>query len=580
LGTRERAFQGNIRVALPHSIFRMRLQFTQLLLVAVYLAADLVITQNLNDKVVNIIRVSQNTLLASKPHGYLAGERVIFNGPAVVNPLIGGLEYFVIVKSGMPLDQFQVSVSFEGQVLALQDTSLEFIATVKYVEPKICNLRRLSAGWTHTCAIVDAFPISSNGALYYVNSKLVCWGDATDGKLVPYDAVQSSISDGWMSISASSRMSCGINTAGLAFCWGYPGRGIAGDGRLTVPKPPEWERNSKGGLQFGEIVAAATFTCSSLNETRKQYGSYGALLAQMADVVPSFGTTGSRITIFGVNFDTAATSRCTVRLQNLIVTSCFLRTAYICEFVVPNITDAGDLITPGIAVDTALWFSSGKVQRTPASIRLSFTVIPAPVITSVLPASSVPGFVVTVFGENFIPNGKGSSCTLYVESKQASCLPATSTFATFICPDFSPDSLEASINISFSGGVSILKPGLLKFLPKTKPVPPLFVADLYMMNTDSLDARFVFQRDYGIELLQKLNSWDKTNRTIGCQGLLDYGQQSVPAESLVISGKTITQVAADWIAVRSSYYHVCGIRANGFLFCWGALNCFHFFHTH
>jgi hypothetical protein len=550
----------------------MRLRFTQLLLVAVYMAADLAVTQNAKDKNVDITRVSQNILLSSTNHGFLANEKVTFEGPAVVNPLIAGVEYFVVVRNGMPQNQFQVSGSFDGAVLALQDTSLEFKAKVKYIEPNFCKLRRLSAGWTHTCAIVDKFPFVSNGVLYFINSKLVCWGDETDGKRIPYDAVQSSLSDGWMSISAGSRMSCGINSGGLSFCWGYPGRGIAGDGRLMAPKPPEWERNSKGGLQFGEIVAAASFTCSSLNETRKQYGSYGALLSQVHLVVPSFGSTGATITIFGVNFDTAATSRCTVRLQKLIVTSCFIRTAYMCEFKVPNITDVdSSLITPGVVVDTAVWFSSGQVQRTPASLRLSFTVISAPVITSVSPASSVPGFAVTVYGENFIPNGIGSSCTVYVESKQASCYPATSSYATFICPDFSPDSPVASVNISFSGGLSTVKTGLLNFLPKTKPVPSLYVAAPYMMSSDSLDAMFVSQRDYAVELLQKVNSWDKPNRTITCQGLMDYGQQSVPAESLVFSGKTISQVAADWIAVRSSYFHVCGIRADGFLYCWGAL---------
>jgi hypothetical protein len=113
---------------------------------------------------------------------------------------------------------------------------------------------------------------------------------------------------------------------------------------------------------------------------------------------------------------------------------------------------------------------------------------------------------------------------------------------------------------------------LLKFLPKTRPVLPLYVEPPYMISSDSLEAMFTYQRDFSVSLLQKLNSWDLPNRTITCQGLMDYGQQSTPVENIVISGKSINQVPSDWIAVRSSYYHVCGLRANGVLVCWGVTN--------
>ncbi len=546
----------------------MRLHFI-LLLFAFYLGGDQVIATI--DKSAPVSRVYNSVMLTTRPHGFLTGERVIFTGSAVLSPLVPGQEFFVIFPVGMALDQFQVSLSFGGANLVLQDTSLEFNAVVKYIEPKFCSVRRLSAGWTHTCAIVDSAPIISTGILYYVASKLVCWGDKSDGKLIPYEPVQGSISDGWMSVSAGSRMTCGINTNGLAFCWGYQGRGIAGDGRLLVPRPPEWERNSKGGFQFGEIVAAGTFSCSSLNETRKQFGTYGALMAQVAMVVPSYGSMGSRITIFGTNFDTLATSSCRVRLQNLLVTGCFLRTSTMCEFLVPNTTHAGDMIKEGIPVDTQVQFFSGSVQRTPASLRLSFTVLPPPEIISVSPAISVPGFPVTVFGKNFLPNGVGSSCTVYVQSTQATCLTATSTFATFICPDFGVETPAASVNISFSGGLSTSKLGLLRFLSKTRPVQPVSVEPPFMISSDSLEAMFSNQRDFSVELLQKLNSWDLPNRTVTCQGLMDYGQQLAPVVSASMSGKSINQVPSDWIAVRSNYYHVCGIRSNGLLLCWGKL---------
>ncbi len=531
-------------------------------------------THSSGDKKSSIIRVYQNILLSSKPHGFLADEKVTFSGPAVVSPISAGLEYFVYVTAGMPADQFQISASFRGAVLVLQDTSLEFSATVRYIEPKFCNLRRLSAGWTHTCAIVDSAPMISGGLLYFASSKLICWGDTSDDKLIPYEPVQGSISDGWMSVSAGSRMTCGINTNGLVFCWGYQGPGIAGDGRLIVPKSPEWERNSKGGLQYGEVVAAASFTCSSLNETRKQYGTYGALMARVAMVVPSSGSTGSRITIFGVNFDSEASSRCSVQLQNFIVTHCFIRSSNMCEFLVPNATNPGDhlLVNYGIPVDIEVQFFSGTIQRTPASMRLAFTLMHPPSVTSLTPAISVPGFIVTVFGENFLPNGIGSSCTVFVETTQVTCLPATTKYATFICPDFSPESLPASVNISFSGGQGASKQRLLRFLPKIRPVLPLSVEPPFMISSDSLEAMFTDQRDFGVSLLRKLNSWDMPNKTITCQGLMDYGQQSTPVESLVVSGKTMYQVPSDWTQVRSSYYHVCGLRGNGELRCWGMPN--------
>jgi len=93
----------------------------------------------------------------------------------------------------------------------------------------------VSAGSNHSCGV------TTTGAVY-------CWGINFVGQLgngtVMNSNVPVAISDPgsgpvtWASVSAGSNYSCGVTTAGTAFCWGHNGFGQLGDGTNTDSNVP------------------------------------------------------------------------------------------------------------------------------------------------------------------------------------------------------------------------------------------------------------------------------------------------------------------------------------------------------
>ena len=110
----------------------------------------------------------------------------------------------------------------------------------------------ISAGALHTCGLTSA------GAAF-------CWGENGDGQLGngTYDdkTTPTAVSGGlkFASISAGAYHNCAITTTGAAYCWGLNGWWYAlGDGTSASRNTPT---AVSGGLKFAWISAGGFHTC-------------------------------------------------------------------------------------------------------------------------------------------------------------------------------------------------------------------------------------------------------------------------------------------------------------------------------
>lgn len=109
----------------------------------------------------------------------------------------------------------------------------------------------ISAGYGHSCGVATA------GAAY-------CWGSNLDGGLGSGDTTTSStpvpVAGGLVfgSVSAGQYYSCGVTTAGAAYCWGYNGLGQLGNDSTTNSLVPVAVH---GGLTFAEISVGYRHVC-------------------------------------------------------------------------------------------------------------------------------------------------------------------------------------------------------------------------------------------------------------------------------------------------------------------------------
>jgi alpha-tubulin suppressor-like RCC1 family protein len=105
----------------------------------------------------------------------------------------------------------------------------------------------LTNGDAHTCAV------ATNGQGY-------CWGKDYAGSLGTGTELNSTLGVptavagalGWQSISASMLHSCGVTTAGAAYCWGFGSAGQLGNGTYDATPTPSLV---SGGITFGSVTS-------------------------------------------------------------------------------------------------------------------------------------------------------------------------------------------------------------------------------------------------------------------------------------------------------------------------------------
>src|SRR5258706_260033 len=115
----------------------------------------------------------------------------------------------------------------------------------------VTGFTSVSAGSAYTCGVTSA------GAAY-------CWGYDGYGQLGRGSLINSStpvaVSGGlpFTVISAGCEHSCGVTTGGAAYCWGYNSSGELGNGSPTDSSTPV---AVSGGLTFAAISAGNFYTC-------------------------------------------------------------------------------------------------------------------------------------------------------------------------------------------------------------------------------------------------------------------------------------------------------------------------------
>src|SRR5450759_824918 len=132
----------------------------------------------------------------------------------------------------------------------------------------------VTAGWAHTCGLTSA------GAAW-------CWGYNGYGQLgdnttteqhTPVAVRQGGVT--FTSITAGGWHTCGLTSAGAAYCWGYNGHGQLGDNTTTDEHVPT---AIAGGLSWATVVSSETayHTCAVKTSSQLIYcwgrNSYGQL---------------------------------------------------------------------------------------------------------------------------------------------------------------------------------------------------------------------------------------------------------------------------------------------------------------
>jgi alpha-tubulin suppressor-like RCC1 family protein len=94
-------------------------------------------------------------------------------------------------------------------------------------------MQSISAGWYHTCAILE-------------DGKLLCWGDNSYGQTA---SPHLPVGEHYTQVSAGYAHTCGLRSDGSLLCWGWNVLGQA-----NVPALP-------GGVYYTQVSTGYTHTC-------------------------------------------------------------------------------------------------------------------------------------------------------------------------------------------------------------------------------------------------------------------------------------------------------------------------------
>jgi alpha-tubulin suppressor-like RCC1 family protein len=131
------------------------------------------------------------------------------------------------------------------------------------------------SAWVHSCGI------GNNGRAY-------CWGGnlsgqlgdgTTTNRLTPVPVYLPADVTGFTSVRAGSEHSCGIGNNGRAYCWGWNGNGVLGNGsttRSSTPVPVTLPAGAPTGFAFTSVSAGWEHNCRIGNNGRAYcWGSNG-----------------------------------------------------------------------------------------------------------------------------------------------------------------------------------------------------------------------------------------------------------------------------------------------------------------
>ena len=145
----------------------------------------------------------------------------------------------------------------EGQLG--NDTLTDSNTPVKINSPAGVTWASLRVSVHHTCALTRV------GVAY-------CWGRNSlgqlgDGTRLQRDGmVQVKVPNGFTfaSLSAGANHTCALTRAGVAYCWGYNGNGLLGNGTFALGTQP-LEVKRPTGVTFASISAGANHNCALTN---------------------------------------------------------------------------------------------------------------------------------------------------------------------------------------------------------------------------------------------------------------------------------------------------------------------------
>lgn len=136
---------------------------------------------------------------------------------------------------------------------AFQDTSSPVAVDVSRLSTQ--TFAQVSVGLAHSCGVTTA------GEVY-------CWGGNSNGKLgdgtfqgssTPVAVDVSDLSgERFLAVSAGQDHTCGVSTAGEAYCWGFNGSGRLGDGTTSTRSTPVPVSTSES---FAQVSAGRRHTC-------------------------------------------------------------------------------------------------------------------------------------------------------------------------------------------------------------------------------------------------------------------------------------------------------------------------------
>lgn len=190
-------------------------------------------------------------------------------------PLSGGIQF---VQLSAHLGKHTCGLTAEGAAYCWGANDVGQIGdgtTTNRSEPTAVagglTFRTIAAGWSHTCAVATddmtyCWGVNYSGQLGRWNTGERCGATATipgatcSTQPLPVIGQDSTAIPTFTSLSLGFQTTCGLTSAGVAYCWGANGFGQLGGGSATPGATPT-PTPVAGGLTFGSISVGDLHAC-------------------------------------------------------------------------------------------------------------------------------------------------------------------------------------------------------------------------------------------------------------------------------------------------------------------------------